>query len=500
MLTALFALALLGPPDDEDVARAQDAAEVAAVPVAAPVTTVPPGAPPHRDCDDTNHTALRIDTDIAPARLVLRVFVDPLAEELLVTLHRAQQIALSSEGEVEVELRLVRRELATTALERDVEHFAMLALADLAKTTTAAASPSAASPSAASKITSDTTSTTTSADTPALDVERISHFIQRRGVRGVAATMRRPELRAEAERELGLTAGALGPDEAARRCLQLRLDHDTQWVLDRQREEDGGLRTQPPWLALSLDGATVEWWSDDRTLRETPVHVDAWRRELRAPSGGIAARIGARREGGRLRDLPSRPGAGSTNAMVPASRGLRLGGPGLPHEVVVILGGESDPALQWALPKLLALREKYLGRLAVTVVARDTPEAATLAARLCAARHLDLAQPFLRALLAKVRRQSSAEWDGIVPTVDAAIESLRGEAATAASAGSSRATAAQPDPLSCALLTTEPRTARALLFDGAVLGFDDLDEVEATLRAEPESAAGLWTSRLLEPI
>jgi hypothetical protein len=387
MFATLLACALLAPPAPAASSPPAPRGEPSGATI--PHELTEPGEttdaiPGHRDCDDALLPALRVPSS-RPARLRLVVYVDPLADELLTTWHRAQRIAGTAEGELDVELRIVRRELATTALERDVEHFAALALAALA-------SP---------------------ARTP--DVERISHFIQRHGVRGVAATMRRAELRVRAEQALGLPEGTLSPADEARRCLQARLDHDTQRIVDQQRALSGGLRTQPPWVSIALDDVTVAWWSDDRGLRETPVHVDAWRRALRSGDPPSPSHDLAR---------PTAPRAATTSTagtmrVVPPSRGLRIGGAGLAHEAVVILGNESDPALQWALPKLLALREAHLGQLAITVVARDTPEAALLATRLCAARRLDLAQPFLRALLAKVRRQASDEWERVSALVDA---------------------------------------------------------------------------------
>jgi hypothetical protein len=293
-----------------------------------------------------------------------------------------------------------------------------------------------------------------------------------------------------AEQALGLPEGTLSPADEARRCLQARLDHDTQRIVDQQRALSGGLRTQPPWVSIALDDVTVAWWSDDRGLRETPVHVDAWRRALRSGDPPSPSHDLAR---------PTAPRAATTSTagtmrVVPPSRGLRIGGAGLAHEAVVILGNESDPALQWALPKLLALREAHLGQLAITVVARDTPEAALLATRLCAARRLDLAQPFLRALLAKVRRQASDEWERVSALVDAEIEAVRARASATASATS------QADPLACAVLATEARTSRAMLFDGVVVGFDDLEHVEAALSAPSVDASLLWMPRVLEPI
>lgn len=113
---------------------------------------------------------------------------------------------------------------------------------------------------------------------------------------------------------------------------------------------------------------------------------------------GELGRYGARRR--RLEDPrppsppPPRP-AVSERMERPDLDGMLLGGPGLPHRLVVMARSETDLSIAAGLPHALALRRLAPGRTAVHLVARGVSTGAeVLRARLCAAQHLGLGMAY----------------------------------------------------------------------------------------------------------
>ncbi|MEM7159203.1 MAG: hypothetical protein AAF799_40575 [Myxococcota bacterium] len=167
---------------------------------------------------------------------------------------------------------------------------------------------------------------------------------------------------------------------------------------------------------------------DDRCARQAVIEQTERLNELRAPEGGSVLRLPAfaldgllfddgpaldrlRPEIGRagmrrrLREdpprSPSTPAVQTTSERMqrPPLKGLLLGGPGLPHRMVLMARDETDPTLFVALPPSLAQRRLQPGTLAVHVVARGVSSAAeTLRHRLCAARELGLGNAYVEYL------------------------------------------------------------------------------------------------------
>ncbi len=114
----------------------------------------------------------------------------------------------------------------------------------------------------------------------------------------------------------------------------------------------------------------------------------------------VLARRRARARASEERPSPGTPPPKSASPRLirPEVRSPVLGGPGLPHEFVLLARGEDDPALFTLLPPLLAYRRGHPGEVSVRIVARGLGLEHGLRQRLCQANAGGLLPAYLQLL------------------------------------------------------------------------------------------------------
>ncbi|MEE9385288.1 MAG: hypothetical protein V3V08_17925 [Nannocystaceae bacterium] len=200
--------------------------------------------------------------------------------------------------------------------------------------------------------------------------DSILRVLARDGWRRVHARLATPVQRAELAAEIGVAARPMGASLRDQACLN-------QLLLDNTRALqtlEAGTHLRAPMVGVFSESNPPELVAQDRSLAELRQRAD------------LALQLHARGPRPVTSEVPPTPPA---DTFTPAVRefGVSLGGPGLPHTLVVLAHGESADILTQRLPTLLAFVREHPGevRLQVASVGRDAA-AAQLRVRLCAAR------------------------------------------------------------------------------------------------------------------
>jgi hypothetical protein len=254
--------------------------------------------------------------------------------------------------------------------------------------------------------------------------------------------------RADRVRRFAVAAARLGQLEAALR-LVAREGHERLDVRLRQASERSrlaeGLDVPAGKLGEALGDPCVPALLDAATSR---AH-EAWRKAalgtIRLPAYVLGDRVFddgatltslrpelAREPMRRARALHATPTPApeakprAARLRVPPRGGVRLGGVGLPHRMVLMADTEDDEALALTLPRLLAFRSEHPGIVSVQILARGHSLGATeLRHRLCAARLRDRELDYARVLAIPpaLRREPSPAIAELLAELDEVPES-----------------------------------------------------------------------------
>lgn len=210
-------------------------------------------------------------------------------------------------------------------------------------------------------------------------LERALRLVAREGHERLDVRLRQPSDKDALAKALDVPVGRL-VDALADPCVPAVLDAATTRAHDAWRKAALGTIRLPAYVL------------GDRVFDDGPT-LTSLRPELaREPMRRARA----------LHALPSPPPEAKPRAArlrVPPRGGLRLGGVGLPHRMVLMADSEDDEALALTLPRLLAFRSESPGVVSVQILARGNSLGATeLRHRLCAARVRDRELDYARVL------------------------------------------------------------------------------------------------------
>jgi hypothetical protein len=226
-----------------------------------------------------------------------------------------------------------------------------------------------------------------------------------RGVERLSAMLTRASGTAELARELGVDAKVL--DDDADPCADARIEASTE-ALEQRLAEQGKPTLRPPVFEV---GDVVD--------EDSPA-LDKLRPEL------ARVRNRERLAKGRRRPVVTGEAKPRSDAMRrPPLTGVVLGGIGLRHRLVINARDEDDPTLFLVLPRVLRWRSAHPGRLAVHIVARgESLGAQDLRQRLCAARRIDRVAEYVRWLAEppESRRTAAAESEALLHELDSISE------------------------------------------------------------------------------
>lgn len=227
--------------------------------------------------------------------------------------------------------------------------------------------------------------------------------------------------RADRVRRFAVAAARLGRLEAALRIVA-REGHERLDVRLRQPSERSTLADTLDLPVGRFSDALADPCVPAALESATALAHDAWRKAalgtIRLPAYVLGTRMFddgaqlfslrpelAREPMRRARSLHATPTLApdgkprAARLRVPPRGGLRLGGVGLPHRMVVMADSEDDEALALTLPRLLAFRSEHPGVVSVQVLARGHSLGATeLRHRLCAARRRERELDYARVL------------------------------------------------------------------------------------------------------
>ncbi|MBX7083265.1 MAG: hypothetical protein K1X88_28925 [Nannocystaceae bacterium] len=369
------------------------------VPLGALAPAAAAAAPaPAASCPDEPRATLQLGSATAP--LQLSVFLDPANATALTSWTELQRIVAEREGQLGVAVWFVRPLQAFDPRSDRVRRFA-LAATRLGATRGALAQ------------------------------------VARHGVEATAVALGDPPRRDALAQALGLEPAALAK-ALADPCDGDRLDLASGRVLELARASTLGMLRLP---ALALGSFVFDDSPQlDRVrpeLGREPVRAALrWRADVEPPP-------------------PLEPRPRVERLRVPPRGGLSLGGPGLPHRLVVMAQGEDDPNLFLTLPRALQYRASAPRSLTIHVLARGRSFVATqLRQRLCAARRLGRDLEYARVLAASpdVRREPDVATVELLRALDGVDET---------------ACADEPDPAEAGLpegtwLDGQPRSATEL--------------------------------------
>lgn len=231
------------------------------------------------------------------------------------------------------------------------------------------------------------------AATRTADVLRV---VARDGWRYVHAQLLQPEGRARLAAALEVPAERLDTELADRSCIDAAIREATDMLAELERDLLGTT------VRLPAIGVAA------RSGHEALLPADARPAELRTQiDRALRARASGRDESFVDDDRP----VDRFSAPL-AEFGLQIGGPGLPHRVIVLADGEGVSVLNQRVPVLLAFIKAHPGVMSLQVAATgSSSEAKTLARRLCAAQKAGLDVDYLHyALLATNQRPTVPAW------------------------------------------------------------------------------------------
>jgi hypothetical protein len=214
--------------------------------------------------------------------------------------------------------------------------------------------------------------------------DRMLQEIDRIGWETVSARLGRDDQRKALEKRLGLKESpTIEP------CFNRVMTETSEALALTHLQQQGNSTARPPIFAIRTDdNDEPRLIANDPTLRILRPQVELTLQDLRS---------------GRIRSVPRQTpnarGSSARGERITVSGGMRVGGPGLTHELLLYADGERDPTLTSVLPPALALRRKHPGVLSVQIIARGRrPEAVELRGRLCAAVRIGLEMEYLQAL------------------------------------------------------------------------------------------------------
>jgi len=219
--------------------------------------------------------------------------------------------------------------------------------------------------------------------------------LAREGPERVHARLNAEDAREALAREIGLEPGVL-TRELESGCAPARLEDATD-AFTRLDEASGDPTGTMPVFVVD---------------RETVIRGDPRLENLRPvlSSRGVRPRPAP--------PLPVLKLQGKSPAMVrpDIEGGIKLGGVGLPHRMLIFASGEQDPSMQAHFESVLRFRAANPGVLSVQIVARGRSlPARLLADRLCAARELGRELDYARYLAAgRAFLRSPSPWDSIL--------------------------------------------------------------------------------------
>jgi hypothetical protein len=340
------------------------------------------------------------------AALRVEAFLDPAATTAHASWVELRRVVGESRGGVRVDLRLVRPAGAFDPRADRVRRFAV----------------------AAARL---------GALDPAL------RLVAREGHERLDVRLRQASEREALARALGVAVGRLG-EALGDPCLAALLDAATTRANQAWKQAALGSIRLPAYVLgdrVFDDGAALASLRPE--LGREPM------RRARALHAAPAAAPEAKPRAARLR--------------VPPRGGLRLGGVGLPHRMVLMAESEDDESLALTLPRLLAYRSEHPGVVSVQILARGSSLGATeLRHRLCAARRRDRELDYARVLAVPpaLRRDPSPAISELLAELDEVAESECDE---------------EPDPATRGL-------PGGIWLDGLPRSLGELEDVSALVR------------------
>ncbi len=372
-------------------------------------------------CPDEPRATLQLGSPTAP--LQLAVFLDPANATALTSWTELQRIVAEREGQLGVAVWFVRPLQAFDPRSDRVRRFA-LAAARLGAVRGALAQ------------------------------------VARHGAEATAVVLGDPPRRDRLAQELGLDPAAFAK-ALADRCDGDRIDRGSSRVLELARSSTLGMLRLPAFALGNFvfdDGPQLERVRPE--LGREPVRAALrWRADVEPPP-------------------PLEPRPRVERLRVPPRGGVALGGPGLPHRLVVMAQGEDDPNLFLTLPRALQYRAAAPRSLTIHILARGRSfVATTLRQRLCAARRLGRQLEYARVLAASpdVRREPDPATTELLRALDAVPEKDCGE---------------EPDPAEAGL-------PEGTWLDGQPRSATELEDIAGLLRQADRATRPLspWTPR-----
>jgi hypothetical protein len=301
---------------------------------------------------------------LGPARasLLARAHLDPSSPSALVVWLELRRLVADYEGELRVEVSLVRQPPPRDPRADRVRRFA--------------------------------------ARMAAIDRLAVAlRLVARRGVERLSAVLAREGGAAELARELGVDPRAIDGHDP---CDDARIEAATV-ALEQRLAREGSPMLKPPVYEVG------------DLLFEDATTLDRLRPEL--------ARVRSRERAARWRRRPFVAGEVKPRSEAmrrPPAIGVVLGGLGLRHRLVLNARDEDDPALFLVLPRVLRWRATHPGRLAVQIVARgESLGGADLRRRLCVARRLDRVADYVRHLAEPPESRRTPESEALLRELDA---------------------------------------------------------------------------------
>ena len=300
--------------------------------------------------------------------------------------------------------------------------------------------------------------------------EEVLRTLSRVGTQSLRIALDRPDARTALARELGLGADALEVPAAERRCILDALDaadttlesfmnlNGSAFPVIEVVERREGAAAAPRFLADAGRRANEIAGLLDEAEQDIP--LPSW--ALQEFSSGIPSR-------GRLPELSrSYP-----------QHGALVGGPGLPHHLLIFAEDELSSVLTGPLALALRQRERQPGRLSVQVLAvGNNPPGEQLTRRLCAARQLGLELPYLRYLASVDERRAERGVD-LLETLDARGNTTACPSSEIPAMGDEESSGKAPPSL---------RRPRGIWFNGSSVSENELGRALADL-PDPRSGA-----------
>lgn len=316
--------------------------------LAAVLSAAPGSAPPTPDTCEIQRP--RIGPADAP--VLVTVYLDPISNRALGTWSNLRALVGEMDGSVRSELVIVRRpdERSPRMRKPQEDRVRLWAMAVASQ----------------------------------LGADRTLEEIDRLGWETVAASLGRPDQRKALEKRLGVETS-----HRTEACLDRALTRSSEDLALTHLAQLGNSTARPPIFAISVDESSEpRLIANDPSMRMLRPQVELTLQDLRS---------------GRRRAVPHQTpsvrGSSTHREHLMVSGGMRVGGPGLTHELLLYADGERDPTLTSVLPPAIALRRKHPGVLSIQIVARGRrPEAVELRGRLCAAVRVGLEMEYLQAL------------------------------------------------------------------------------------------------------